>query len=819
MDSLRDNRVVGRLRSTSWRESIAWLTSQPLDVMAARLIALCLLLLLAVGFVVALWPEPAAHILTPKDGWTRSETLGVVPLQDYPVADQWVRNSLLKSGQSQSFRTWTPDHGVQPGTVTSPAFPAMPLLSVVITGRTAAEGGGAVAFLECSTQPHRLPIAFGNVNTHVSEALVRVPRNWCHGTMRARLISSSAENVGIGTVSSLASISAWKQSFVGLLPYFASCFVVFGLVGLGGAALLRRVWAIDAVPAAMISIGVAFYGAFWICSFLPLIFEQALLPATLGISVLAFALSPGQQRRALLDELRPAATIWFLVALAVFSLLSLATSGSGNWEPNQRFYPAVWSSDNELPWLFAEGIRNHWNLVGLFGSWSPSDRPPLMAGGHLLVAGAFHQLQHNNDGLYLRGIAYNASAVVQSALWAPALLYVLTKATRLSQRAAARGVILASMMPFFVFNTSYGWPKLLGGAFGLLAVGYVAVANGRKEQSVLQEAILFGVCGALSMLSHASNAFFLAPLGAWFVVRRLYRSPVALMAAGVSGILLLAPWQLYQRFVLPPTNALIKYALTGDPGFTGPSRSVLSAVRDFYGHLTVSGWVVAKIRLAVSAFMPLSVGKGDISPPAWFDEGRFEHLRSWDFYYPSVGSLLFILCAVILLMFAAPRRNEAANFTLRQARELGVIVLIGFLFTVLTCFISPVLIVLSYALVLAFVAAGVAAISPHPRVMAVLFWTSAAYLLIVWGVSPLKNALHIDLVAGVALCMTVVLIKTHLAQRQEASPNGRDRTGIAQGGDSTFYSAEAGRRGGSREEPSSLAEQEGRRNVPRKFKV
>src|SRR5262249_52130326 len=156
-------------------------------------------------------------------------------------------------------------------------------------------------------------------------------------------------------------------------------------IALVGAALAARFApALPAVPSALMAIGIAALAAFIGYTLVPA-GASLLLPVTGLLALIAGIWAAGREAVASAAEaLAPSAGAWAAATVTFFALLSAADNGLGHWAPNYRFWPASWSSDNELPWLFAEGVRHHWDLANLFGGvWRPTDRTPLMTGAHL----------------------------------------------------------------------------------------------------------------------------------------------------------------------------------------------------------------------------------------------------------------------------------------------------------------------------------------------------------------------------------------------------------------------------------------------------
>jgi hypothetical protein len=718
------------------------------------------------GFAVALWPEPPARILTPPALWIKSSGIGEFIPAGPPPQFRQVRESVQHSRDAILYRNYRPETGLRPGAFASGPFRADGVLSVVVEGSADISLATVSTFISCSTSNRQIQVERGGVNVNVSEALVEIPRGWCTGDLRLMHTTTSADFGGVGSVSALAPISGLKQSFIGLLPYLTTSIVIFSLMGLAGALALRTL--IEPLPAAMAAIGAVFLTTFFIYALAPHALAQlsALFLSLPAVGI--FFVAPRKERRRVVVALFPYAASWILVCLSAAALLALAYNGNGHWEPNYRFQPAQWSSDFELPWIFAEALRKNYDLRSLFGSWQPTDRPPLMTGGHLLVSELFSAMQSGNDGDYLRGIAYNMSAIAMSALWAPAVLYFFVSTLRVPWRRAVILMLFMAALPFFVFNTIYGWPKLLGGAFGVLAT-VAALEHWRREPqtSMIDAAVLFGAFAALSILAHASNGFFLLPVGIFIFFRRLWRAPKALAAGAGTGLIMMAPWTLYQRVVAPSDNPLLKYALAGDFGFGAPHKSVLDWVLDRYASLPLSEWTVIKAKLVISPFWPVRTGISDMLLPKLIHANLFDTLRQWDFYFLSGGNAV-LLIGLVALCFRPIRTadNDDSN-TLLPAQLVGKLSCFSFLLIVLTFFPVLIIHVLPYALIVSAGAAGLAALSLRPALFRAIASLTLAYVVVVWIGAPLVSALRIDWLAGLVLLVVMVNMWFFVRERSE----------------------------------------------------
>lgn len=730
------------------------------------LLALAVLAVL-VAFAVALAPEPPARLLTSREGWTLRGHVGTMSLQQFPVQFQAFRDSVLRSPQNVMFRSWSPEHDLQAIEVVSPPFRAPRALSVAITGSTRTLSGGNAAYLECSTHAQRRPVFSGSVNITGAETVVRLPRDWCAGETRLHLVTTDRlSNAGVGSVAEVSRVSAWKQSFIGLLPYLVTAAAILAAIGLAGAAAARRVIpAVTAVVSAGTSIGLMSLAAFYAYAMLPIGRGRAWVPLGLVLIIASLVIAAGQARlRETARELAPYGKAWAIAAIGYFALLCAVDNGLGHWNPNYRFWPSAWSSDNELPWLFAEALRLGTELRTLFGgNWLPTDRPPLMAGAHLLWAEPFTWLQRANDGHYLRGQAYNAAAVALNALWVPAALHVLRSAAGIGLRPALAAILIVGLLPFSLFNTVYGWPKAFGAAFGMLAfAAAVAGVRHRERQPIGGHVAAFGATSALSILAHASGALFLLPVAAWMMLRGVWRSWRSWVVGALLGGALLATWALYRHAVLPSPDPVTRYALTGDYGFGASAKSLLTMLQERYASFTFPIWLDIKARMLLQPLVPIDQMVAQIHMNGDFGCDVLGRLRAWDFLMLSAGNLALLIAAVWSLgrgprdTGTAPERS-ALDETARLGSGLAFAtwLLLGLFFLApLVNHHWP-----NAAITLAGCTGFAWCATRRPLAFRVLTVSTLLYVTIVWLAGPLHDALRLDVPAlAVALALFGTLV-------------------------------------------------------------
>lgn len=741
---------------------------------------------LLLGVAVNLIPEDRPEILTPRDGWVVSGHFGLVRIDEFPAQFRQVRASVSSLPDAILYRSWTPERGVEPIIVTSPPFSVPPHFAVAVTGTTRTPSGKNAAYLSCSTHAQTHPIFLGSVNVNVVEALVSVPLGWCQGGQgRIHLIAEDKDhNVGIGTA---FTVSQWQRVQLSLVGQFPHLVVALGAVlvpVVGGIALALRF----GLGSIALPFGFGVAGLFALLTF----FGRALLPGSWGVAVtptgyalmlLGFVWCGLQRTTAALTEVRPFAAAWLAGASTYFALMMTGNNGLGHWEPNYRFWPAVWSSDNELPWLFAEAIRHSIDLAGLYGGgWKPTDRPPLMVGFHLIVSDITTVLFSTNSFPHLRGAAYNTAAIALSSSWIPPALWLLVREFGIRFHRAIAAVVLLGMLPFSIFNSIYGWPKGLGAAFGLAATA-VAFQMVRDEHhgAWVPAGTLFGTLSALSLLSHASNALFLLPIGVWLVITRLRHCPVALLLGVTVGLGLLFSWHVYQFFILPSEDPLIRYALVGDFGFNQPNKSVLAMLVERYASLDLPRWAAIKIRMMAQPFWPLSTELVTAGVNKDFGVVGLEGLRAWDFAVLSIGNCALVLSGLYAwIVRRRPLLQRVSSSTVTPeallARQLVVLVVWTWVLLVLVFMAPLTLHHWPYTAVFALGIGGLGVLVEYaPRMFRYVALATTLYVGIVWIISPLRTLVQIDWIAFIVFTLLAIRLLRTLQVSSRISEFDGDR--------------------------------------------
>lgn len=725
-------------------------------------INIVIILFIFFSFIIAIYPEPSAKLLTPYDGWVvNGPNSSKVALRTFPVQYRHIRRSVVSSPDSVLFRTWTPDKGIVSLDIISAPFIPTDYMSVAITGASRTSKGKVIAVIQCESNKQIREVFRGSVNVNVSEAIINIPDDWCPDKAVLKLSSTENINVGIGSVFEISLLSYLKSSFVGRIPYFLFAFVIFSLVMLSGPSLAIRLgWQVDSLPVAFVSLSAFSLGIFYLSSgifthIIPISWEWIEIST---VSVLIFFVYIFSGRDAIskaIHVLIPYAKVWFLASLMYFAILGLVSNNVGHWEPNYRFWPAIWSSDNELPWIFAEAIRLDWNLKTLFGVWLPTDRPPLMVGAHLLLAEFFALLQRGNDGVYLTGRVFNSAAIILNTLWVPAVFWLLNKLYIKSDKySRIKILIFVGFLPFVLFNSIYGWPKAFGASLALIAFG-LAWLSQKQNDSTKTNIYLFFILAAFSMLAHASTALFLAPLGLLFLWWAHNKNLQHILFGLIISLITMLSWSLYKFLILPSAAPVTKYALTGHNGFGRADESLWNMLVTRYSSLSFEQWLEIKKTMLLQVFIPVHHSVTQVWLNSDFGASSVEKLRAWDFMLLSKGNLalpLFVVIAIWFTIRALYERRVEKTYDISPFLFLIGISLFAWLTIVLVFFAPPIIHHWPQAALFGLaVGSAVVVSNKYPTTFNFVFFLVVIYTSTIWLLSPLQSALTIDIGAAVIL--------------------------------------------------------------------
>ncbi|MDE2464361.1 MAG: hypothetical protein KGO02_11690 [Alphaproteobacteria bacterium] len=630
----------------------------------ATLVAFAGLVLLSL--LISLWPDRPAVPLITRTGWfIQGQAFKIDTPPPYEI-----RDSVRYSPATVLWRTWSPATLATVGTIRTASFKAPRYLLVPYGGFA---GDPDISLdLVCAASGARLPLATARTNTQVTEAMVKVPHGWCSGGAYVEAASrSTAKFIEIGSPFRISRVEYYKASFVGLVGIFALVFAfTLGLLFLPTALALHRGRTMESFIPGFLCLGLTGYAMFFLFDFRHAI-GLILTMAIFGLEIYLVSSLARHRCTELLhawQRWKVPVAIWAIVAFASFSIALSTYNGAGPWTVNAHFSPVRWSTDNQLPMLISEYIFHGHDPRQLnFGPWKISDRPPLAYGLMAMLRLISWVLTSHRDGNSLYYAYQQISGIVINALWVFAL-YALLQALKLPRRGVIWVIAAVALTPFAIFNGAYIWPKMLGAAFGLLA--FVAIMEPSRWAATERferpgtAFIAAAALSALSILSHGGSAFGVIAAIIAAIAYRGWPDWKVTVTAGVVGVLVLVPWGLWQHFMQPPGNALVKYAFTGNFGFDTPQQSVFAAIRDAYAHLSWSAWISNKVHaLLVQAF-------GHNSTCGW---GEFlaanslaGQLRTRDFLFLGPSLRVLTLGAIPLLLgtwTAAPSHRAAIKFS------------------------------------------------------------------------------------------------------------------------------------------------------------
>jgi hypothetical protein len=353
-------------------------------------------------------------------------------------------------------------------------------------------------------------------------------------------------------------------------------------------------------------------------------------------------------------------------------------------------------------------------------------------------------------------VFYNTVGIALNALWIPAGYWLVREVIGgLPRRTALMVVWFAATVPYSFFTTTYGWPKAFGAAFALACFGLV-IEERRSEAGSTARIPCLAALAALSMLAHASTAAFLVPLALLFASGIRWRNWRSVALGCLVMVVLLGSWVAYKRVMLPSHEPVTKYALTNDLGFDRPERSVIEAVRDRYGQMSLPEWLWLKREMLLDAVMPMRSFPAQALKINASDASRLALLRAWDFHVPTFGNAAVWL-AIVTALFCGrrgdpqlPGDDVAIALIAVSASSLAVYVLV--------CLAPPILSSLPHAAWFGLAIGGGACLARRsPQLFIVLLTAQLLYIGIVWLADPLAHAVTFDAFALVVAAVTVLL--------------------------------------------------------------
>lgn len=714
--------------------------------------------LVAIVFVASLllaaWPStPAAPLITKSDWKIEGQAFSNVEPQRFELPD-----SMAHSPEATYWRTWN----WKPTQATVMTSPFKPSRYMAIPYGGFAGDPGIRLDLRCVASGATRPIATARTNNQMTEVLIALGRNWCTGNVIVQAQSRSAvKYIEIGTPFSISWIDYYKNSFIGFAGIFAIVFLfALGLFLMPDATRILGGDGREHSPIA----GLALIGTLGYAMFFVYFFSHTAgqIASGLVFAVTACLIGfiavrhPGEMRELWRRRKLPI-LLWAAVAFTAYTLAMATYNGAGPWAVNALFTPVQWSSDNQFPEQISEYLFHGIDPRTLpYGVWQISDRPPLAYGLMAVLRFPSWIIANHGDGFYLYYQYALISGIIINSLWLIGLYYLLSN-LEFKSRTICLIALVVAVTGFAIFNTLYIWPKMLGAAFGLVAFTLLfeprrhlnAPSYAPYGQAFLWAALFSG----LALESHGGTAFGVV---AAILVATWYRglpSPWLAVRAVLIGLAILVPWALWQHYEQPPGNALIKYAFSGDFGFTHRSQSVFDAIRHAYSQVTISSWFEMKLRALKMMFTAEASGcalaeTAPISTP-------YGLARVQDFFH-LVPSLRFLIVGFVPLLFIRGFNKQATdNRLLHYAR---VMVGTGFLSVgmyslfAFHCYINH---MQSYQAVLEImVGLAICLFQGNRWYYMLCLKLSVLYGAIVWVIDPIAGAAY---VRGVAVCCICVV--------------------------------------------------------------
>ena len=618
--------------------------------------------LIAIGLLVV-WPEPGVRILVPADGW---EVEGGFVSLPPPTRD--IRESAVNDAQMRFWRSWSPGHGSQPGSLRTKPFVADGPFAVPYNGFSGEPG--IVSYVECMGSGQRIHLATSRNNTQWSEVRILHPKAFCTGPVRVVASSTSTKDyIALGSPYRLSRISMLKQStLIDFWFVVLAWGVVAGWFMLFAGIASRQIKSIAPVTAGLIGIGLIGYLQFFTYWYLPPLGQGlSVLMAVVGLWVstaTSLGHNPLPALRVDFSPLRSPTLLWLALAVSYLALATLIDSGAGAWEPNGRFTPARWSTDNQLPAFVSRILVSgqHGDTAD-FGPWTIADRPPLSYGWHASLHDLFDHLTRLNDGASFFYRYQLATGIVLNTCWT-AFLALALPALGLSRLRTLLTMIVLSLCPLFIFNDIFVWPKLLSGTFTLAAAWILlGVATDRRR---LREdtvgLVAAAILSALGLLTHGGSAFGILAMLILAVFYRGLPSFRGAMIAGVAALTMLSSWSIWQSNNHFASNTLVKFAFAGTFGFDEKNMGLAQTILRSYQGLGLDGWLEKKFNGLLTILFGLrnTCGIGEMAQPQSLVDGW----RISDFVH-ILPSLNFLLLGFLAL--AVKRAQPAATVHLRLA--------------------------------------------------------------------------------------------------------------------------------------------------------
>lgn len=365
-----------------------------------------------------------------------------------------------------------------------------------------------------------------------------------------------------------------------------------------------------------------------------------------------------------------------------------------------------YTADNGLPLILAQKVAAHAKLSGhLVGNWLASDRPPLQSGYALAQWPLWTK--------FGKQAGYQLLSTGLSTSWLPAL-WVVLRSRGFGQWRVLVVLLATTLTGFVLVSDVYVWPKMLAGTFALGALAIVLSLDPTDRQPLGW--ILAITLATLSMLAHGGTIFVLIALVPFALWRRTRIPLRALAASVVPAAACYVPWMLFQRFVDPPGNRLLKWQIAGVivPDSRGFLKALVMQYRALsFHHLLTNKWTNVET-LVANPFVWHHLNPEYPWRAGFLGLARLAELND---LLPAAGLLLL---GAVALAFRSSRRALAPAAPLAAVCGIGIAVWVILLWG--SAGISTINHQGAYALIVLFIALCALAVTCLP-------WPAAALLL------------------------------------------------------------------------------------------
>jgi 4-amino-4-deoxy-L-arabinose transferase-like glycosyltransferase len=279
----------------------------------------------------------------------------------------------------------------------------------------------------------------------------------------------------------------------------------------------------------------------------------------------------------------------FAALLAIFASTFICSGITGSpWKKMDSSIPAARAShglptDNSLQWqtaqVFISGGKP-WAWQDGYWNWTMGDRPPLLAAVTAIYAKSYFSYRkfHYFD--------YTLLGVCLNALYVLPLVHLSRRLVN-SERVALLASLSLALMPYFVVNTFYTWPKLFGLFFTATALSFFVsrAPDDAWTWTRPRAALLLGALLSLGALCHGGAALSIPFVLSVIVLSgrdlrpgRLFAG-VSLSALAFGAVSL--PWLVYKALhpSIQTQNLIYHYRAVADrPGNPVPLSTWLEQV-------------------------------------------------------------------------------------------------------------------------------------------------------------------------------------------------------------------------------------------------